>query len=254
MRARSTWLKIRTAAPVACVAGTIGLASCQSTETRGDAGEAGPLAMPLAAPGPGASVRVGGDMSAQADLINGAYRAGSSMIDTPLPEGYPGPTPPGAIEIKTYPPVRLAEVERSSPVDRTMNGAFWPLFNHIKKHNIEMTSPVEMNYRGMTSGGAPESWSMAFLYRTAALNEPGREGEVIVRDQAGVTVLAVGLRGNYSMRVVERGMETLETWLGENPDWEACGDWRSLYYNGPMLFSWRKWAEVQIPIRRRAGA
>lgn len=239
-----------------------GLCGCQSTGADGASSAGGgpgareglPAATLVAIPAAGESARVGGDADARVEAKNGVYRWGTSQIDTPLPEGYPAPTPPGAIEIKTYPSVRLAEVERTTPVDRTMNGAFWPLFNHIKKHDIAMTSPVEMNYRGLDGpGDKPESWSMAFLYRSASLNQPGREGEVRVRDQEGVTVLAVGLRGNYSMSLVERGMERLESWLGENPEWEACGDWRSLYYNGPMLFSWRKWAEVQIPVRRRGS-
>jgi hypothetical protein len=190
-------------------------------------------------------------MGAAITGASGDYRSGPCRIDTPLPDGYPAPTPPGAIDLKTYPSVRLAEVAGSGNPDRGMNKTFWPLFNHIKKHDIAMTSPVEMTYSGMSADAAsqPQAWSMAFLYRTPDMNAPGVEGNVTVRDAQPVTVLAVGLKGDYSMSLVERGRGTLEAWLEANPGWEPAGDWRSLYYNGPSLFYWNKWAEVQLPVR-----
>ncbi len=207
-------------------------------------------------PSPGQTLRVGGDTNARVTGRDGDFRSGSCRIDTPLPEGYPPPTPPGAIDLKTYPVVRVAEVDGSGSPDRGMNRAFWPLFNHIKKHDIAMTSPVEMRYRGLGSSnaGLPESWSMGFLYRTRDLNDTGRDGDVVVRDTEAVTVVAVGLKGDYSMSLVKRGMARLEDWLADHPEWEVAGGWRSLYYNGPSLMWWNKWAEVQVPVRRSQAA
>lgn len=189
-------------------------------------------------------------MQAKVTGKDGAFRSGVCSIDTPLPAGYPMPTPPGAIEIKSYPRVRLAEVDGSGTPDRGMNATFWPLFNHIKKHDIAMTSPVEMYYEGMDEAGAqPESWSMAFLYRTQELNDTGTEGKVTVRDAEPVVVVAVGVKGDYSMDLVEKGQKQLTDWLAANPQWRKMGDWRSLYYNGPALLFWNKWAEVQVPVK-----
>jgi len=92
---------------------------------------------------------------------------------------------------------------------------------------------------------------MAFLYRTAEQNATGTEGEVVVRDAEPVTVVAIGMKGDYGMKLVERGAKEIEDWLAANPEWEAAGGWRSLYYNGPSLDFWNKWAEVQIPVRAR---
>lgn len=200
------------------------------------------------APPPGQSARVGGDTAATVTGQDGDFRAGRVRIDTPLPFGYPPPTPPGAIDLKTYPRVRLAEVSGTEHPDRGMNRTFWPLFNHIKKHDIAMTSPVEVSYQGMEPEGQPESWSMAFLYRTPELNEVGQEGSVTVRDADPMTVVAVGLRGQYTLARAQDGMSQIESWLADNPQWKPAGEWRSLYYNGPMLFSWNKWAEVQMPV------
>ncbi len=171
-----------------------------------------------------------------------------------MPEGYPPPTPPGAIDLKTYPSVRAAEVDGTGDPDSGMNGAFWPLFNHIKEHSIAMTSPVEMTYRGLQGSAQPDpsAWSMAFLYRRPELNQAGVEGRVVVRDTEPMTVIAIGMKGSYSMDLVQRGMRKIEDWLAANPHWEAHGEWRSLYYNGPSLLFWNKWAEVQHPVRRSA--
>ena len=132
------------------------------------------------------------------------------------------------------------------------------MFNHIKKHDIAMTSPVEMEYGGESRAGEVSSklgrggaWSMALLYRTAEQNATGTEGEVVVRDAEPVTVVAIGMKGDYGMKLVERGAKEIEDWLAANPEWEAAGGWRSLYYNGPSLDFWNKWAEVQIPVRAR---
>lgn len=201
-------------------------------------------------PAPGQSVRVAGDRSTTVTGSDGDFRSGKCRIDTPLPAGYPKPTPPGAIELKTYPSVRLAAVSGTGNPDRGMNRAFWPLFNHIKSHDIAMTSPVEMNYQTLPSADdhSAGEWSMAFLYREPDMNKVGVEGSVTVRDAAPVTVVAVGLSGNYSMKLVNSGMREIEDWLAANPQWKPAGSWRTLYYNGPTLFFWNKWAEVQIPV------
>jgi hypothetical protein len=200
-------------------------------------------------PAPGQSTRVGGDTAIATTGSDGDLRADGLRIDTPLPVGYPPPTPPGAIDLKTYPSLRLAEVASTGNPDRQMNRAFWSLFNHIKQHDIAMTSPVEMTFEdpraARTSG---TGWTMAFLYRTPDMNRVGEEGEVLVRDAQPLTVVAVGLKGNYSMALVDRGMVQIEDWLAENPQWKPAGTWRTLYYNGPKLAWWNKWAEVQMPI------
>ncbi len=213
------------------------------------------LTVPDEAPPIGTSARIGGDLAAMVKGSDADYRAGPCSVDTPLPVGYPRPTPPGAIDLKTYPSVRLAEVAGSGDPDAGMNQTFWPLFNHIKEHDIAMTSPVEMNYRGMQASDerGPESWSMAFLYRQPELNQTGVEGRVVVRDCESVTVVAIGMKGSYSMSLVQSGMKEIENWLATNPQWEAAGDWRSLCYNGPQLFWWNKWSEVQVPVRKSKG-
>lgn len=231
------------------VAASLMTSACAPTPRMGEAPTKDELAK-AALPGPGESRRVGGDLRTSVTRKGETFRWGPCVIDTALPVGYPEPTPPGAIDLKTYPSVRRAVVSGKGTPNGGMNKAFWPLFNHIKEKNIAMTSPVEMDY---ATASAPEvsksDWSMAFLYRTPELNGTGTDGKVEVVDAPPVTVVAVGVKGDYGTGLVAKGAVLIEAWLVENPQWEAAGNWRSLYYNGPALDFWNKWGEVQMPVR-----
>lgn len=197
-------------------------------------------------------LRVAGEDVGEVQGSDGGYRYRGMLVDTPLPVGYPRPTPPGAIELKTYPSVRRAEVQGSMSPDIGMNLKFWPLFNHIKRRGIEMTSPVEMDYSGVgpAAAHAPDSWKMSFLYREPANGEVGRDKSVSVVDTQAVTVLATGIRGRYAWQKLQEPLDLLGQWLEEHPEWERAGDARALYYNGPDRRTSDLWAEVQIPVRR----
>lgn len=206
-------------------------------------------------------LRVGGDPEVRVVGSDGSYRVAGQpglLIDTPLPVGYPPPTPPGAIELKKYPPIRRAEKSGSMAPDIGMNFAFFPLFNHIKNRDIEMTSPVEMDYLGTSDwdrrgvGRAPDQWIMSFLYREPSNGPTGEDRSVRVVDTDAVTVVSLGLRGRYSWEKARDGIATLQRWLAEHPQWRQAGDARSLYYNGPDRRTRDLWAEVQIPIRSAA--
>ncbi len=212
--------------------------------------------------------RVGGDKSATTEVVKGVYRSGPCSIESPLPDGYPEPTPPTAIDIKQYPSVRRAEFQsepEGGSVRQGMNGGFWPLFNHIKKRDIPMTSPVEMDYAGVfpdiTQSVEPKaggSWTMSFLYRSAKLGPVGEDGSVKIVDVPAVTVVSVGLRGPYGMSVMTKGVKALKTWLDEQATvadgWEIAGTPRCFHYNGPYIADSNKWSEVQIPVKRKVVA
>jgi hypothetical protein len=203
--------------------------------------------------------RVGGDYTVAYEYADGEYRSGKCRITTPLPEGYPAPTPPGAIELKRYPSVRRAQITGTMTPDWGMNFAFFPLFNHIKRREIAMTAPVEMNYEGIDAASTrkPDSWTMSFLYRAPELGATGsdpKDQRVLIEDLPPVTVVALGMRGPYKLTQVKSGISTLQLWLSTQSEWEAAGEPRALFYNGPEARSQDKWAEVQIPVRPRTTA
>jgi hypothetical protein len=215
------------------------------------------IAIPSTPPEAGKGVRVAGEVPDNVELVleGEEWRFGRMRIEAPLPEGYPAPTPADTMEIKTYPSVRRAEVTAAGNSNLGSNLAFWPLFNHIKDRDIAMTSPVEMDYRGMASDDGTSldeskgTWTMSFLYRTADLGPTGEDGRIKIVDTPPVTVLSIGMRGGYGMSSVKEGLAKLREWLAANPQWEACGEPRALNYNGPAVRMKDKWSEVQLPVR-----
>jgi hypothetical protein len=210
--------------------------------------------------------RVAGDLIAVTTKVSDElYTHGPCAVTTTLPAGYPNPTPPGAVELKRYPSVRRAEYTGTGNNRMGRNIGFWPLFQHIQKHDIPMTSPVEMDFHSAKvadadapaakepsakepDAAAPSKWTMSFLYRTADLNKTGTEGSVVVADAPPVTVISVGTRGSYSQDSLEDSLNILAAALAQNPDWRANGSPRALYYNGPDTRENNLWGEVQIPI------
>jgi hypothetical protein len=228
------------------------------------ASTATPSVRPEGAPAPGSAKRLVGDADIKPVLENGEYRLPQMemLIEAPLPEGYPAPTPPGMIELKTYPTVRRAEYRAKGASDFGMNVGFWPLFNHIKGREIAMTSPVEMDYHpaGERTPLAPMakagegSWIMSFLYRTNNLGPTGADGRVQVVDNPEVTVVSIGMRGQYGVGAVNTGLDQLQKWFDGQDEWEPFGDPRGLNYNGPDVPMRNKWSEVQVQVRRKAKA
>ena len=229
-------------------------------------------------PEPGKSLRLAGDPAITVTKQGDFHIAGQHMIDTPLPVGYPSPTPPGTIEIKTYPTLRRAEVggDRDG-VKSNGRGGFWPLFRHIQRRDIEMTSPVEMDFKGIaaSAGLAPVAgaqvtaadiktedvpavdindaqWTMSFLYRYTDQADAGVDAEdkrVIVVDTTPVTVISAGVAGSPNNRTVNAGVTKLREFFASNPQYIPAGDIRGLFYNDPMVPEARKWAEIQIPVK-----
>jgi hypothetical protein len=77
---------------------------------------------------------------------------------------------------------------------------------------------------------------------------------VKVVDNPELTVVSIGMRGQYGMGAVNAGLEELTKWFDGQSDWEPCGDPRGLNYNGPQVPVKSKWSEVQVPVRRKGAA
>lgn len=202
-----------------------------------------------------ANVRVGGEPEGELEVMEGAegplYRAGRVLTDTKLPVGYPAPTPPGAIEIKHYPPVRRAEYSSEGGMGLGGGKGFWPLFRHIQRNDIAMTAPVEMEYTDTDSDKKFERWTMAFLYHSTSDGPTGTDGSVEIVDTTPVTVVSLGIRGGSAMTSPEKAAKPLEEWLDKNSSqWRRAGDLRVLGYNGPNIRAANRWWEVQIPVVR----
>ncbi len=163
-------------------------------------------------------------------------------VEAGQPVGFPGPTAVGEIEVKQYPGYRKALARTPQSL------AFWTLFSHIKKNEIEMTAPVEMEHRSNSESGSAGQ-QMAFLYGDPSLGKPGKTGLVDVVDVPPTTVLSIGIRGEQSGTSLRTARRLLETWLETNQDaWVANGPYRTMAYNSPFVPREHNYFEIQIPI------
>ncbi len=214
------------------------------------------IAWPLRAPTSGSAVRLSGDAPIPEEVKEG-WVCGDYEIEAPLPVGYAPPTPPRCIEIKSYPLVRRAEITSTGKTNAGANRSFWPLFQHIQKRGIAMTSPVEMDYTGMSDdkGNLSDergSWTMSFLYRTPDMGETGpAESNVQVKDLPPMTVISLGMQGNYGLKQVNAGLDKLRDALAKQDQWVVAGEPRALNYNGPQIEAGYRWSEIQIPVKQK---
>lgn len=182
-----------------------------------------------------------------------------------LPQDFPTPGPVGHVVIKDYPPYRLARlraVEASRA--RRPDDMFTPLFNHIKRNDIAMTAPVEIEYQAASSAALgtaeqdkepPRAVSMAFMYAAPNLGTAGpdpADGRVVVEDIPAMTVASIGVRGSYTEKNFTAALAGLDAWLAQDPErFRIIGPPRYLAYNSPFVPWFLKFGEVQLPVHRR---
>lgn len=174
------------------------------------------------------------------------------VIEANLPEGFPEPSPPGVIRVKTYPVLRIAKVSQPG----SDNSRFRSLFNHIKKNEIAMTAPVEMTYQQPQQGNAVKmsQQAMGFYYPSLATGQVGQDGNVQIVETKPVTVVSIGQRGAYTQGRFEKAFKRLDEWLEENSNrYVKDGPGRVLAYNSPFVLWFLKYSEVQIPVRAVTG-
>ena len=212
---------------------------------------------PASSPASGESFRVSGNQS-PATQSGDTWKYGDFKTEAPLPAGYVAPTPKNAIEVKSYPTVRRAEISSADIFMDEMMGqsrAFWALFNHIKARKIPMTGPVEFDFKDADSsrkflglGSINTEWKMSFDYRTSDLGALGNCADnVKVVDAPEVTVISIGVDGGFMWNRLNDAVDTLRKALKSQSTWVAAGEPRWFAYNSPM--TWHKWSEVQIPIK-----
>jgi hypothetical protein len=173
----------------------------------------------------------------------------------------------GEVVVKEYPAYRMARVQAGKAGSSSgANRMFGPLFNHIKRHDIAMTTPVEMEYRQASASSAGASsatetrnaTSMAFLYADPKLGSAGpdqADRRVMVEDVPAMTVVSVSVRGDYTAKRLDEGVKTLRSWLEENSErFRVAGSPRYLAYNSPFVMGFLKLGEVQIPVERITAA
>lgn len=174
-----------------------------------------------------------------ADVV--ASLAFQPLREAALPAGFPTYTPPGVIELKTYPVHRRAVAK-----------AFFTLFSHITRNDIAMTAPVRMEFNHSDDGKLKQE-SMAFFYgnpETGAVGVDKADEDVETVEDQGQTVIALGHRGRWNREVIAAGEARLREWMKANPEYRAAGDLIVMGYNSPMTPTARQFFEIQLPVEK----
>ncbi len=164
-----------------------------------------------------------------------------------LPAGFPKPGPVGVVMIKQYPAARAAMV-RSDAINSNDEGRmFRPLFDHIKRNKIEMTSPVQIEYSSGEKSAEPTA--MAFFYGQPDLKGDTAQSKVKAVETPPMKVVSIGVRGSYDSGHMAKAVDRLNQWLAERPgQYVVTGPPRVLGYNSPFVPSFMRYAEVQLPL------
>jgi hypothetical protein len=188
----------------------------------------------------------------QAFVIPGS-KAKPADSDAPLAEGWPQGTEPGIIEVKNYPGYRSAVARAKEGGLAADNFLFFPLFNHITKSEIAMTTPVVMNYAPevVKDSKARGEISMEFVYRSPTMGQTGQGvGAVKVEDHPASAYVCLGVQGDLDGDRMRLGVEALQKWLAAHKEeWVETGPGRRIGYHGPMTKRNERLWEVQIPVQ-----
>jgi uncharacterized surface protein with fasciclin (FAS1) repeats len=228
-----------------------GLAAAQLTESADDAAT-------LLVHSPAAAKRLrdaaqaarsGGEATAldrEVERVLGDLRF-EPYVEAELPLGWPRTAPVGEVVLKAYPRYRMAKTGMAKRGGTTT--PFFALFNHIKRNEIAMTAPVQMDY----SEGNERQASMAFLYAYPTQGDSGqdaRDDRVDVVDIAPSMAISIGGRGYEMAQTIATMRARLDAWLAANADaYEAAGPLRTMGYNSPMVPANRRYYEVEMPVR-----
>lgn len=173
-------------------------------------------------------------------------------MESSLPVGFPKFTPVHHIEVKRLPEYRMARASMPATQGWGGNGAFWKLFSHIKRNDIAMTAPVQMDYTG--SDDDAEIKSMSFLYGSMEIGVPGNDSadsSVEVVDIPEQHVVSLGVRGRMTPESVANGHRALLDWLSDHEyTYRPSGPLRRMGYNSPFVPQDRAYFELQVPVEK----
>jgi hypothetical protein len=147
----------------------------------------------------------------------------------------------GHFEIKTLPAARLIASQTDRAYFEDGNGLFRPLFRYISSRDIAMTTPVEAEI-------AP---GVMYFYIGSDVNQETLDSteNVTVHELPERLVASHGVRGSYSERNFKEAATALRDWLASNKTYEAAGEPRGIFWNGPFVPGFFKRFEVHIPLR-----
>lgn len=166
----------------------------------------------------------------------------------------------GAIEVREYPPLIAAEVQRSGARWEAVSRGFGPLAGYIfakerPGEKIAMTAPVTQQRTSTVapSGAAgPDNWRVRFImpskYTRSELPDPARD-DVRLVEVPTATVAAIRFSGVATDALIEEKQAELMRWLDAH-DLEPTAPPTYAYYNDPFTPGFLRRNEVMVHVAR----
>ena len=152
-------------------------------------------------------------------------------------------TPVGEIKIIDLPERIALEAKSSGSYFQSDNGLFRKLFRYISQNDVAMTTPVEADIN-------PGKMRFFVGLKDRSKNISSTN-EVEVRKIAPLKVVAIGVRGSYSVKRFMENKQKLLNWLAKEKKYEIAGDAYAVYWDGPFVLGFFKRSEVHVPIKLR---
>ncbi len=147
----------------------------------------------------------------------------------------------GKFEVKALPAARLIASQTDAAYFNDGNRLFRPLFRYISERDVAMTTPVE----------AEINPGVMYFYIGANVSSDVLDAtkNVSVHELPERLVASLGVRGGYKERNFNKAAAKLSAWLLKNPAYEAIGEARGIFWNGPFIPGFFKRFEVHIPVQ-----
>jgi effector-binding domain-containing protein len=194
----------------------------------------------------------------------GAWYIVTQNVETP---DYTVVASDGAIEIRDYPPLVVAEVRRSGDRQAAASAGFRPLANYIFAKDraggsISMTAPVTQQAAEEIAMTAPVTqtpdggeWIVRFImpskYKLEALPEPASDEVTLTRIPAERRA-AIRFSGSWDDALFARKTKELREWLDKRGI-EPLGPPTYAYYNDPFTPGFLRRNEVMFAIPPDGG-
>jgi len=202
---------------------------------------------------------IGGGVLAVILVAIGAWVYVTQNVETP---DYQRVAEDGAIEIRDYPELVVAQVRRSGERGKAIRDAFNPLADYIFARDrsgdgIAMTAPVTQQPDEKIAMTAPVTqtpesgeWIVRFImpakYKRDELPPPGGD-DVTIETVPATRQAAIRFSGSWDTELFQRKTEELRGWL-EQRGIEPAGPPTYAYYNDPFTPSFLRRNEVLIQI------
>ena len=174
----------------------------------------------------------------------GAYLAATRSVETPA---YSVVHNDGAVELRRYPEMTLAQVTRAGTRRKSVQSGFSPLARYIfakdrAGEKIAMTAPVVQKLM-------KDKWTVSFILPSdvSAKEAPKPSGDVTLVTEPARLMATIRFSGVWSDRRFDEATDRLRRWI-ETKGLSIEGQFEYGYYNDPFTPAFLRRNEVLVQV------